>query len=139
MRLFAAPTSKWLFVPRFPRRSPETISVWILAILRGHNSLLRPPIGRGLKQTFSSHWELSNSVSHLTCTHRGRVDYRLLMVESQIANLTPDHSFCYNLCYKCPNGSCKPIFDIYILIAFQWYKKHPNVRCFDPCNRTLKF
>jgi hypothetical protein len=23
--------------------------------------------------------------------------------------------------------------------SFQWYKEHPNARCFDPCNRTLKF
>jgi hypothetical protein len=31
------------------------------------------------------------------------------------------------------------LFDIYTLISFQWYKEHLNARCFDPCNRTLKF
>jgi len=46
--------------------------------------------------------------------------------------LTPGLSFCHNMCYRCPNGPCKPIFDIYISIAFQWYKKHPNARCFWP-------
>ncbi len=51
----------------------------------------------------------------------------------------PTLLFCHNLCCGCPNGPCEPIFDIYILIFFQWYKEHPNVRCFDPCNQTLKF
>ncbi len=92
-----------------------------------------------LKQTCSSCRELFNDVLHSTCTQRGRVDSRLLMVGGQTANLTPSLSFCQNLCYKCPNGSCKPIFDMYILIAFQWYKEHFNARCFDPYNWTLKF
>jgi len=64
---------------------------------------------------------------------------QLLVVGSQIVNLTPGFSFCYNLCYRCPNGSCKPIFDIYTSIAFQLYRKLPNARFFGPCDRTLKF
>jgi hypothetical protein len=91
------------------------------------------------KQTCSSPWELSNNVSHSTCTHQGWVDSRLLMIGSQTVSLTPGLSFCHNLCYKCPNGPCKPIFDIYTLIAFQWYKKNLNARCFYSYNRTLKF
>jgi hypothetical protein len=75
------------------------------------------------KQTCSFPRELFNGVSHSTCTHRDRINSWLLVVESQIANLTPDLSFCYNLCYRCTNGSCKLIFNIYILITFQWYKK----------------
>ncbi len=35
------------------------------------------------------------------------------------SGLTLDPSFGYNLCLKCPNGSCKPILDIYVLRAFQ--------------------
>ncbi len=96
-------------------------------------------LGWGLKQTCSSHRQLSNNVPHSTCTHRGRVDSWLLVVGNQTASLIPGLSFCHNLCCRCPNGSCKPIFDIYISIAFQWYKEHPNVRCFDTCNWTLKF
>jgi hypothetical protein len=61
------------------------------------------------------------------------------VVESQIASLIFGLSFCHILCYRCPNGPCEPIFDIYTLITFQWYKEHPNARCFDPYNRTLKF
>jgi hypothetical protein len=96
-------------------------------------------LGWGQKQTCSSCRELSNGMLHSIYTHRGQVDSRLLVVRSQIANLTPDLSFCHNLCCRCPNGSCKPIFDISTSISFQWYKKNFNTRCFDPCNRTLKF
>jgi hypothetical protein len=67
----------------------------------------------GLKQSCSPCQELSNSVSHFTCTHQGQVNSWLLVVESQTTSLTPGLFFCHNLCCKCPNGSCKPIFDIY--------------------------
>jgi len=96
-------------------------------------------LGWGLKQTCSSPWELFNGVLHLTCTHRGRIDSRLLVVESQTVNLNPSPSFCHNLCCRCPNGSCEAIFDIYTLITFQWYNEHFNARCFDPWNWTQKF
>jgi hypothetical protein len=93
----------------------------------------------GLKQNCSSFWELFNGVLHFTCTHRGRVNSRLLVVGSQTSSLTLGLFFCHNMCCRCPNGSCEPIFDIYILIAFQWYKERLNAKCFDPWNRTLKF
>jgi hypothetical protein len=57
---------------------------------------------------------------------------------NQTVNLTPGLSFGHNLCFKCPNGSCEPILDIYISIAFQWYKELFNPLDFDPCNRSLK-
>ncbi len=75
-----------------------------------------------LKQSCSPRWELFNGMLHATCTQRNRVNSRLSMVESQIASLTFGPSFGYNLCYRCPNGWCEPIFDIYILRDFQWYK-----------------
>jgi hypothetical protein len=96
-------------------------------------------LGRGLNQSCSSPQELSNSVSHSTCTHRDRVDSRLLMVGSQTASLTPGPSFDCNLYYRCPNGSCKAIFDIFTSRPFQWYKERLNVRCFDSCNHALSF
>ncbi len=96
-------------------------------------------LGWGLKQTCSSPWELFNDVLHSTCTHRGQVDSWLLVIESQIANLTLGPSFCHNLCFRCPNGPCEAIFDIYTLIAFQWYEERLKVRCFDPYNWALKF
>jgi hypothetical protein len=69
---------------------------------------------------------------------QNRVNSRLLVVESQTANLTPDFSFGHNLCFKCPNGSCKPILDIYVLIDFQWYKELFNKMGFVPYNCSLK-
>jgi len=91
------------------------------------------------KETCSSCWELSNDVLHYICTHRGRVNSRLLVVRSQIVSLSFGPSFCHNLCYKCPNDSCEAIFDIYISIVFQWHEERLKARCFDPCNWTLKF
>jgi hypothetical protein len=93
-------------------------------------------LGWGLKKTCSSPQELFNGVSHLTCTHQNRVDFQLLVVGSQIGSLTSSPSFNHNLCYKCPNGSCEAIFDIYTLRPFQRYKEHLNTRCFAP---TIKF
>jgi len=71
----------------------------------------------GLDQSCSPHQELSNGMSHATCTEGNRVDSWFLVVGSQIANLTPDLSFAHNLCFKCPNESCKPISYIYVSIA----------------------
>jgi hypothetical protein len=77
-------------------------------------------------------------MSHVTCTQGNRVDSWLLVVGSQIGNLTPDLSFAHNLCFRCPNGQCEPILDIYTSIAFQWYTKLVKAKNFDPCNRVLK-
>jgi hypothetical protein len=71
-------------------------------------------------------------MSHITCMRKNQGDSWLLMVESQIANLTPDPSFGYNLCFRCSNGSCEPISNIYILIIFQWYKKFLKLMGFNP-------
>jgi hypothetical protein len=78
---------------------------------------------RDLKQTCSSPRELSNGVSHSTCTHRDQVDSRLLVVKSQIASLTPGLSFDHNLCCRYSNDSCEAILDIYTSRPFQWYKE----------------
>jgi hypothetical protein len=65
-----------------------------------------------VKQSCSPHWELSNGMSHAICTHINRVDFWLLVVGSQTANLTLGPSFDHNLCFRCPNGRCEPILDI---------------------------
>jgi hypothetical protein len=80
----------------------------------------------------------ANDVLHATCTHWSQIDSWHFVVRNQIANLTPDLSFCHNLCYRCLNGSCEPILDIYTSIAFQWYRELFNARCFDLCNFSLK-
>jgi len=66
----------------------------------------------GLNQSCSSLRELSNDLSHSFCRRQERVNSRLLVVGSQIANLTPGLSFAHNLGCRCPNGSCEAILDI---------------------------
>jgi len=78
-------------------------------------------------------------MSHFTCTHRNRVDSQLLVVRSQTTNLTPGPSFDHNLCFRCPNGSCEAILDIYTSRPFQRYQERLNARCFDPCNHAPNF
>jgi hypothetical protein len=60
------------------------------------------------------------------------------MVGSQTTNLTLGLSFGHNLCFRCQNGSCKPISDMYVSIDFQWYKEIFNPMGFGPCNCSLK-
>jgi hypothetical protein len=91
----------------------------------------------GLKKSCSPRRELFNVMSHATCMQQNRVDYWLLVVGSQTANLTPGLSFDHNLCFRCPNGWCKPILDIYVFIAFRWYNELFNPLGFDPYNRSL--
>jgi hypothetical protein len=92
----------------------------------------------GLKQSCNPCWELSNDMLHVTCMQGNRGDSRLLVVESEIVNLALGPSFDHNLCFKCPNGSCKPILDIYVPKAFQWYEGLHNPMNFDPFNYSLK-
>jgi hypothetical protein len=66
----------------------------------------------GLKQSCNPRRELSNAVSHSQIGCREEVDSRLLVVESQTANLTPAASFAHNLPFRCPNAQCEPILDI---------------------------
>jgi hypothetical protein len=103
------------------------------------NITFRPDVqsGQGLNQTCSPPQKISKAMSHSTCRRRIRVDSQLLMVGSQTTSLTPDPSFAHNLGYRCPNGSCEVILNIYTSWPFQRHKKHLNARCFDPCNRLL--
>jgi hypothetical protein len=94
--------------------------------------------GWGLNRNCNRRWELSNDVLHATCMQGNRVDSQLFVVGSQTINLTLDLSFGHNLCCRCPNGSCKPIWT-YVLITLQWYNKFLKARGFDLCNCFLKF
>jgi hypothetical protein len=50
-----------------------------------------------LKQSCSLCPKISNSMSHTTCTQGNRVNFWLLVVGSQIVNLTPGPSFGHNV------------------------------------------
>jgi hypothetical protein len=91
----------------------------------------------GLKQSYSPRQEFFNGMSHIACTQGNRVDSQLLMVGSQTANLTLGPSFSHNLCFRCPNGSCEPILDIYVSIDFQWYEEFLKPLVFHLCNHFL--
>jgi hypothetical protein len=77
-------------------------------------------------------------MSHAIYTYGNWVDSWLLMVRSQIANLTPGPSFSHNLCFRCPNDQCEPILNIYVPRAFQWYKELLKPLNFDFCYCPLK-
>jgi len=91
----------------------------------------------GLKQSCNLHWELSNSMLHVTYMQGNWVDSWLLVVRNQIVNFTFRPSFGHNLCFRCPNGSCELILDICVSIAFQWYKELLEPLGVDFCNRSL--
>ncbi len=91
-----------------------------------------------LKKSCSLCRDLFNGMLHATSTLRNQVDSQLLMVGSQTTNLIHGLSFGHNLCFRCPNGSCEPILDIYASISFQFCKKPFKPMSFDPCNRPLK-
>jgi hypothetical protein len=74
---------------------------------------------------------------HATCTQQNWVNSWLLVVGSQIVNLTLGLSFGHNLCFRCSSGSWKPILDIYVSISFQWYEIFFKPMGFSPCNRSL--
>jgi hypothetical protein len=92
----------------------------------------------GLKQSCSLCQDLFNIMLHAICMQGNQGDSRPLVVGRQIANLTPNLSFGYNLCFQNPNGSWEPILNIYIPRTFQWYKELFNKMSFDPCNCLLK-
>jgi hypothetical protein len=75
---------------------------------------------------------------HATCTQGNQVDFQLLLFGNQIASLTPNLSFHHNVCFKYPNGQYKPILNIYVSIAFQWYKELLQPMGFNPCDCALK-
>ncbi len=72
----------------------------------------------GLKQNYSPGWVLFNGVSNVAYTQGNRVDFWLLVVGNQVVNLTLDLFFGHNLCFRCPNGQCESISNIYVSIDF---------------------
>jgi len=126
------PTSKWHFVPGLPNGSLEIAKVGPLATLGPHNFAWRSPIEMRSKAKL---YPLSKAFQRCVACHlhtREPGQSWLLVVESQTTNLTLGPSFGHNLCFRCSNGSCEPILDIYILRALQWYKELLKPFLFDP-------
>jgi hypothetical protein len=119
------------------RNCPEIVPAEVLGLWELITPDCRVWSRRGLNQSCSPHRDLSNVMSHSQFRGWEEVDSWLLVVGSQIANLTPGPSFTHNLGEKCPNDQCETIFNIYASRPFQWHQKHLNARCFRPCCRTL--
>jgi hypothetical protein len=136
--LSTRPTSKWHFVPGLPSGSLEIPIIRTPTTLGPITLRANLRLGWGLKKNCSPYWKIFNGMSHTTFTGGNRGNFQLLVVGSQIVNLTPGPSFGHNLCFRCSNGSCKLNLDIYVPRIFQWYKKCLNPLSFDPYTRFLK-
>jgi hypothetical protein len=93
---------------------------------------------RGLKQSYSLRQQLSNDMLHATYTQGNRVDSWLLVVGSQIVNLTPAFPLAITCVLDVQMGVVRPFLNIYVSIVFQWYKELFNLMGFDPYNHSFK-
>jgi len=118
-------------VPKFPK-------LWLLQLWRPITLCAKLWLRWNLKKSCSPCQELSNSMWHTTYTQGNQDDSWLLVVGSQIGNLTFGLFSGHNLCFKSSNGSCEPILNICIPRTFQWYKELLNPMSFDPYNYFLK-
>ncbi len=77
---------------------------------------------------------------YVTCRLHARKLGWFLIFTGQESNCQFDFRllFWHNLCFRCSNGQCEPILDIYVSIDFQWYKKLFKAIGFDSCNCALK-
>jgi hypothetical protein len=112
------PTPKCHFVPELPNGSPIFPKLGLLQ-LWGPITLCENLRSKwSLKQNCNLCGDLSNDMWHVTCTQGSQGDSWLLMVGSQIGNLTPDPSFGHNLCFNHPNESCEPILNTFMFQEF---------------------
>jgi len=91
------PIAKSHFVPRLPSESLEFPKLRFSQLWRPITLCVNLRLKWDLKQSCSPFQELFNGMLHATCTKRNRGNSRLLVVGSQIANLTPNLSFGHNL------------------------------------------
>jgi hypothetical protein len=141
--LATGPAPKCHFVLGPPSGSPEIPINGILTTLGAHNFVWKPTID---KRFWAKLYLSSRSFQWYVARHLNARKSRWFLtfsgfgfwVGSQIGNLTPGFSFGHNLCLKCPNGSCKPILNIYVPRNFQWYKENFNLLGFDLCNFFIK-
>ncbi len=113
------------------------LKLGLLALWRAITSCENIWLKLGLKKSCSPHWQLSNNMWHATYKHVFQGNFQLLMVGNQIGTLTLSPYFGHNLWFKCSNGSCEPILDIYVSKAFQRYKEIFNPMSFGLLNTSL--
>jgi len=124
------PPPKCHFVLAFPSGSPGIPTVGAPRTLGAHNFVCRAQIEMRFEAKLypSSKTFQQYVIHHLHTKKLGRFPtFNGLRL-----------SFDHNLCFKCPNGSCEPILDIYILRDFQWHKEPFDTMGFEPWNHSLK-
>jgi len=119
------------------RNCPETIPVRVPGLWELITLDCKVQSQRGFHQSCSPCRDLSNDILNTPFGRWEDVDSRLLVVGSQIANLTSGPSLDHNLGCRCPNDQCEGILDIYTSRPFQWHQEHPNARFFSLYCRTL--
>jgi len=135
----AARLAQMSFCPETPKLGVSKFSkLGLLQLWRPITSCENLRLRWSLKKSCSFRWEVSNGMWHATWTQINQGNYWFLVVESQIANLTPDLSFGHNLCFKYSNESSEPILDIYVPRSFQWYNYFFNKMSFYPYDFPLK-
>ncbi len=107
-----------VFCPRTPKWESRNSQLGIPATLRAHNSLCRPLIEmRSEAKLYSS---LRAFQWYVACHLHARKMGRFPIFSGRESNYQLDsRPFFHNLCFRCPNGSCEPILDIYVPRAFQ--------------------
>ncbi len=125
-------TFKWHKFLGLPKWSPEIVPAGLPELWTAITPDCRVRLQWGLNQSCSPHRYLFKTMLHSQIGCREEINSWLLVVGSQIVNLTLGASFAHNLGCKCPNYQCEAIFDIYVSRPFQWNQEHLNSRCFGP-------
>jgi hypothetical protein len=123
-------TPKCHFVSKLPNVSPKFLKVRNPTTLGPISLCADLWLRWSLKQSCSPRRKLFNNMWHTTYTQGNQSNFWLWMVENQVDNLTPRPYFGHNLCFKCPNGSCEPILDIYIPFFDMDMFWHTNIESF---------
>ncbi len=126
------------FCLRTPKWEPRIPTIATPATLGAHNFVCKPLI---VMNSTAKLYPLSRSFQHYVARHlHATKSGQFPTFSGRESNWQFDSQplFAHNLCLICPNGSCEPISNIYISIAFHWYKELFKPMGFDSCNRPLK-
>ncbi len=119
------------FCPRTPKFGvSKFLKLCFLAFWKAIISFENLWLRWGLKQSCSLHWDFSNNMWHVTCTHVFQSNSWVLVGRNQNCTLIPHYSFKHNLCFKYSNEQNH--LNIHVSRNFQWYKEHFNLVNFDP-------
>jgi hypothetical protein len=117
------------------RNCPETVPVGVPGLWELITPDHRVGLRRGLNQSCSPRWDLSNDMLHSQIECREGVDSRLLVVGSQTASLTPGPSFALEL--QMSKWPMRGHFRYLRFKTFPMTQERFNANSSGPCCRTL--